>query len=123
MKIEEVLETVRQNGIGGSIRCFFISEDDRSDNGHMSQVNNYKYHDGCLKIYIDQYHLKEHEKYLVRTPDCQLLINKSNGNSTLTIKLFCKFVKIEKQFIYTRVFSIEYPNDEGLKTRHKVMTN
>ena len=77
MNIDEVLQIVHQNGIGQNIKCFFSSEN-KNGKDHMSLINNYKYNKGTVKIYVDRFSFKEHEKNLITFPDCELLIKISN---------------------------------------------
>lgn len=79
MKIEEVTSLIHQNGVGQNIRCFFISENTKSDKDYMSLINNYKYNDGVIKIYLDRSSFQNHEKILIQFPVCEVLI-KENKN-------------------------------------------
>jgi hypothetical protein len=112
MKKEEVLEIIRQNGIGQNIRCYLSSENTRNGKDFMSSINNYKYNNGVIKMYIDRFSFQEHEKNFRQFHNCELLIKEDKNKQSNTIKLFCKFLKIENQLIYVQVLSIKYLDDD-----------
>ena len=121
MNTQEVFQIIHQNGIGQNIRCFFSSEnkeDERRD--RMSIINNYKYQNGIIKLYVDNFHFKEHEKNLIIYPNCEFLINKEQGKQLVSIRLFCKFVETENQYIYVRISNIKYTDDTGKIVTEKI---
>jgi len=123
MDKNQVSELIRRNGKGQDIRCFLISEDKAKDKSHMCSINNYIYTDKEIKVYMDRFHFEEHQKILTKFPSCKLLINKDEKNQTVTVTVFCKFTKVENQFIYIRPFSVEYLDDEDKKASYKISAN
>ncbi|MEI7765553.1 MAG: hypothetical protein WCI93_03130 [bacterium] len=123
MKTNEVFQLIHQNGIGQNIRCFFSSEDIKNKKDHMSLIHNYKYREGMIKVCLDKFHLKEHLKNLIEFPECELLLKENKGQQSTTVFLFCKFLKVENNFIYVRVFNIKYFDDEGKAVNQRVQVN
>ena len=121
MKIEEVYELIIQNGIGHNIRCFFSSTEIERNKDHMSIINNYKHHKGVLKLYLDRFHFEEHSKVLAKYPDCELLIKRDNSEQSDTIRVFCKFLRTDNQFIYARIFKVKYIDDFGKEVSKSIM--
>jgi hypothetical protein len=114
MNTQEVFRLIRQNGIGQNVRCFFISEDFEKNKDHMSLVNHYKHRNknNVIKIHMDRFHLQEHQKNLIKFPNCELLIKEDKNGQATTIRLFCKFIEIEDSFVFVRAFKIKYLNPE-----------
>jgi len=119
MKTEEVENLIHQNGIGQNIRCFFISENTKNGKDFMSHVNNYKYNNGIIKIYMDRSSFLNHEKILDQFPICELLVKEKKGKQSNTIKLFCKFFKSENQLIFVKLLGVKYVDDEGKEVINK----
>ena len=119
---EKALEFVHQNGVGNNIKCFFTTyRDIEGEKEHMSIVNQYKYNKGLVKIYVQVFDLKEHEKNLVgyRDQTCELFIKDIN-NSQLFVILFCKFLNIKNRFIYVRAFGLRYKDNEEREINYKI---
>jgi hypothetical protein len=128
MKKEDVLELIRQNGIGHQyLRCFLTSENDDSDRNHMSAVNHYKYHDhynghdSVLKIELSMFDLQQHEKILPEFPQCYFLIKKEEaGGKKIDVLLFCKFIEIKNGDIFVKILKVEFPNENNQRTKIKI---
>ena len=122
MKIEEVLQIIHQNGVGDAIKCFFISKN-ISKNDYKSEIINYKYQKGLIKIFMDRFHAQMHEKNLVKSPFCELLIEYNEPKQLITLRLSCKFSKIEDRCIYVKVLNIKYLDDNGEKVSQRILSN
>lgn len=127
MKKEEVLELIRQNGVGQYLKCFLTSENDEGSRSHMSAISHYKYHDhykgddSVLKMEVSDFDLKEHEKLLPKFPHCNFLIKKEEpGKGQIDVLLFCKFIKIEKGDIFVKILNIKFTDDENQKVKIKM---
>ncbi len=123
MKNEEVIELIHQNGVGQNIQCFFTSKIDGKDKGNKSLISNYKYQKGLIKIYIEKDQFREHEKNLAKHPYCELFIKQEFKSYVFEVKLFCKFFKVENQFIYIKVFNIKYFDDQGKEVSQRFSLN
>jgi hypothetical protein len=122
METEEVFDLIHQNGIGKNITCFFCTNT-LDGGGYMSEINNYKYHKGQIKISLNRVELQKHEKNLAKCPDCELLIKKEESKFAITVQIFCKFIEIESRFIFVRAFRLKYFDSEGLEINKKIPSN
>lgn len=122
MTNEEVFELIHRNGIGEDIQCSFISKG-INNKDYVSIVSNYKYQKGEIKIYVDRYHMREHEKNLAKKPYGELLIHKDESKRSISLRLFCKIYKIEDRFIHAKALNVKYPNDENIEVTQRILSN
>jgi hypothetical protein len=122
MKTEEVLELIHQNGVGQNIRCSLISENHEDDEEYISTIYNYKYNKGVINIYLDELHLKEHQKNLTRYLNCELFVYKQQKDkqSTMVLEMDCKLLRIEPKHIFVRILSVKYVDDCGKEVRQQI---
>ncbi|MFA6386461.1 MAG: hypothetical protein WCW04_01695 [Candidatus Paceibacterota bacterium] len=118
---DEVFYLIQQSGIGQSIECTFVSRSDNKE--YISEVVNYKYHKGIIKVYLGNYHLRMHEKNLARSPYCEFLIKEIGKKQTFSLKLSSRFLSKEEKSIHISVLKVEYKDDYGEELTFRVITN
>ena len=122
MKIDEVFRLIHQNGIGQNIECFFNTKG-LNNNIFSSLVNNYKYQNGVLKIYIERSRIKLHEKNLTMSSYCELLIKQNEGTKSISLRLFCKVIKIDERFIHAKALNVKYLDDDDKEVKQSILSN
>lgn len=122
MRIDEVFKLIHQNGVGQKIKCSFSSRDiDKIV--YVSSVDNYKYQNGLIKIYVDKNHIKLHEKNLTQSPYGELLIKEDERSGQIILTLFCKFIKVEDRFIYVKALNVKYLDDDNKQMNQRILGN
>lgn len=119
MNREHAFEIIHQKGTGYFLRCFLIVENDNTDDSKISLINNYKYSRGIFRIYLNFHDLQQFEKLLTLNPYCRLLIKKDESKKTLTLEVYCKFIKVENQLIHICFKKLKYTSDEGTEIIEK----
>lgn len=122
MKKDEVFELIHQNGIGQNIECSFSSKG-KNNEYCISAVNNYKYQNGLIKMYIDRFHMQKYEKNLTKHLYGVLTILKEDNCKNIILKLSCRYLKVDDKFIHAEVLSVKYIDDEGKEVNQRIITN
>jgi len=121
MTKDEVLYLIQQSGVGQSIECTFVSRSDNKE--YTSEVVNYKYHKGVVKVYLGNYHLKMHERNLAKSPYCEFRIKETGKKQAFFLKLSSRFLSKEEKSIHISVLKVEYNDEYGEEITFRVITN
>lgn len=121
MTKDEVLYLIHQSGIGQDIECTFVSRSDNKE--YISEVVNYKYHKGVIKVYLGNYPLRMHEKNLAKSHYCDFHINGTKEKNSFTLNLSCRLLSKEEKSFHLSVLKVEYKDDYDGKITFRVVTN
>ena len=122
MKTYEVFRLIHQNGIGQNIECFFNTKGP-NNNIFSSMVNNYKYQNGIIKIYIERSRIKLHENNLAKSSYGELLIKENEAMKSNSLRLFCKVIKIDERFIHAKALNVKYLDDDNREVKQSILSN